>query len=92
MCGKFIYSTTGLPDAIPQNKVFLYPNPASDYITVHLDWIIMNEITMNINNFFGALVKTELLLPNQKQINVEYLNNGFTWLKLDPKNGLRNKN
>ena len=83
--GKFITSTTGLPDAILHNKVFLYPNPASDYITVHLDGIIMNETTLNIYNLLGALVKTELLQQNQKQINVEYLDNGIYLVEIKSK-------
>jgi len=64
----------------------IYPNPASDMITVIIDPSINPSLTLKIYNITGSLVKTELVKENQQQINVSDLNNGIYMVEIKSKN------
>jgi hypothetical protein len=74
------YDNTGM-DGIAQNNsnlsIKVYPNPASDIITLSIDKTITTELALNIYNVIGKLVRSELLKQNQRQINITELNNGI---------------
>jgi len=55
----------------------LYPNPASDIINLDIEYLKENNLTLNIYNIMGLLVKSKIIAKNQRQINVGDLNNGF---------------
>ncbi|HPB24969.1 MAG TPA: T9SS type A sorting domain-containing protein [Bacteroidales bacterium] len=65
-----------VPEENSQNNLFnLSPNPTSDFITINIEKKCNTDITLNIYNTIGELVKTELFKENQ-QINVSDLSNG----------------
>ncbi len=60
------------------NKLFnLYPNPASDMVTLNIDNRNNNELKLNIYNDIGLLVKSEILNQNKHQISIGELSNGI---------------
>ena len=70
---------------IADNHINLYPNPASDIVTLNLGNTNNTDLTMNIYNLIGAFVKTEKLKQNQQQINVGDLSNGIYIVELKSK-------
>lgn len=54
----------------------IYPNPATDIITLNINNINNDELTINIYNVIGSLVKSEILKQNKSQIYIGDLNNG----------------
>jgi len=69
---------TSAPEQPVQNNLFnLYPNPASDMVTLDIDNPNKTGSILNIYNAMGALVRTEVLRPNQRQINIRDLSDGI---------------
>ncbi len=69
---------TSVSEQTIENTAFsLYPNPASKIVTLNIDNINNEDLTLNIYSDIGALVKTEILSQNQQQINVSDLCNGI---------------
>ena len=69
---------TSVPESTFKNPLFsLYPNPAADIVTLNIDGTSSADITLNIYNVLGALVKTEMLFHNQQQIDISDLKNGI---------------
>jgi hypothetical protein len=54
---------------------FLVPNPASDIVNVNIS-TNDEETELNIYSVTGKLVKSEMLIQNQQQINIGDLSNG----------------
>ena len=70
--------STGISDGFENKKeLSLYPNPASDIVTLNIDNTNNSELTLNIYNVIGTLVKSEMLKQNNRQINIGDLNNGI---------------
>ena len=67
------------------NIISLYPNPASDFVTLHIDNKNNVDLTLNIYNVIGELVRSELLKQNQQQINIRYLSNGIYMVEIKSK-------
>ena len=60
-----------------ENMVFnLYPNPASYIVNLNINKTNNADLTLNIYNVIGTLVKSETLKQNNRQINISDLNNG----------------
>ncbi|MDD3858882.1 MAG: T9SS type A sorting domain-containing protein [Bacteroidales bacterium] len=77
---------TDIPDKISLNSnVNIYPNPATDYITVSTENLNNTDLTVNIYNVIGALVKSETLLQDQEQLNIEDLESGIYMLEIKSK-------
>ncbi len=69
---------TSVPGQPSENNTFsLYPNPASDVVTLNTNNPGNTDLTLNIYTVIGTLVKSETLTQNQLQINTEGLNNGI---------------
>lgn len=68
--------TTGISELDNENSS-IYPNPASDKITIHLNQQSNNEIMLKIYAVTGELVKSEILIQNHQQINLSDLRNGI---------------
>jgi aminopeptidase N len=60
-----------------QTNITIYPNPASDKITLNLLNTFHKDSQVNIFDVAGMLVKSELLTQNQQPINVGDLSNGI---------------
>jgi len=71
-------------DFLEQQNI-VYPNPASNFVTLIKNITSSSDITLNIYNALGALVKTEMLLQNQQQINVSDLSNGIYMVEIKSK-------
>ena len=68
---------TGVNEINTSENMAVYPNPASDLITLSFDRTNNQKIILNVYNVIGGLVKTELLKQNQQQVNIYDLNNGI---------------
>jgi len=68
-----------------QYKSNIYPNPASEFVTASIDRINIANLTLNIYNVTGTLVKSELLKQNQQQINIGDLSNGIYVVEIKSK-------
>jgi hypothetical protein len=68
--------TTGITEVAKEN-IFVYPNPATDIITLNFNKRNNADLTLNIYNITGELVSSETLLQNQQQINIGEISNGI---------------
>lgn len=69
---------TSLSEQTSGNTAFsLYPNPASDIVTLNINNPNNTDLTINIYTKIGTLVKSETLKQNQLQINIGDLSNGI---------------
>ncbi len=74
---EFVYpSGINVPIGVG-NLTTIYPNPASDIINLNINKANNADMTLNIYNVIGTLVKSEILEQNQQQINIEDLSNGI---------------
>jgi hypothetical protein len=55
----------------------IYPNPASDAVSIHLEKGVFKNTLLNIYNSIGALVKTINMEQNDQVVDVSDLSNGF---------------
>ena len=77
---------TSVSKQTTENKTFgLYPNPAADIVSLNIDNANNFELTMNIYNVIGELVKSELLKQNQQKINLRDLINGVYLIEIKSK-------
>ena len=61
----------------------LHPNPAQKFVTLNLSNSIKAESTVNIYNVAGSLIISESLKQNQQKINIQDLNNGIYFVKIN---------
>jgi hypothetical protein len=57
--------------------VDLYPNPAGNMVTLDLNTEESSDLTVTIYSAMGTIVKTQTLLQNHTQLNIEDLTNGI---------------
>ncbi len=77
---------------ISKNTSFnLFPNPASDIVTLDVDNTNNEELALNFYNIMGELVKSEILKQNQREINIGGLDNGIYMLIIRSKSTIENK-
>ena len=69
----------------------LYPNPASDIVTLNIDNTNNADLILNIYNVIGKLVSSETLRQNQRQINIGYLSNGIYMVVIKSKEWSENQ-
>ena len=82
---EFVYPT-GINEPIGfENLITIYPNPACDIVNLNINNANNANLTLNIYNVIGALVKTETLEQNQQQINIEDLSNGIYMVEIKSK-------
>lgn len=91
--GRFIpSSSTGIDDIKLKNEFFnLFPNPASNRVNLSVNKPYDADITMNIYNVIGKLIRTEILIQNQQQINIEDLSNGIFMVEIKSKEWTENQ-
>jgi hypothetical protein len=65
-------------------NITIYPNPASDIVTITFDEAVDDEIQVSFLNAQGKLVKTDIIEATmaEKQINLQDLPGGIYFLKL----------
>lgn len=83
---SFTGFVTSVPEKISEKTILnLYPNPASDIVTLNIDNSNNAEFTLNIYNIIGSLVKTETLKENNRQINTGDLRKGIYMVEIKSK-------
>jgi hypothetical protein len=88
-CSLIDSAAVSFPNGIKETKsstIAIYPNPASDIITLNIDNINNAGLTLNIYNVIGTLVKSETLGQNQRQINIADLPNGVYFATIKSNN------
>lgn len=70
-----------------QNEIEIFPNPANDFVSIHLENLNEKNIQIRIVNVFGQIVmeKKESYTTNgnfDKQIDVSRLNNGIYFVSV----------
>ena len=68
--------------SINNNGLSIYPNPASNYVNIKLENTSHSNLTLNIYNIIGLLVKSETIANDQQKINISDLNNGTYLLEI----------
>ncbi len=79
---KYEIVTTGLTAHKAERGFTIFPNPASDRITLNTDHSQASGLIVNIYTITGKLIRTEKSGINQKQINISDLKNGVYLVEL----------
>ena len=83
--------TTGVEENIVEEHINIYPNPASDLITLNIGNRNNANLTLNIYTIIGELVRSELLKQNQQKINIGDLTNGIYMVTIKSKDLTENQ-
>lgn len=67
------------------NGLNVFPNPASETVTLNIDKKENSELSINIYNIIGTLVKSEMLKQNNRQINIGDLSDGVYMVTIKSK-------
>lgn len=70
-----IISLKACGDIVKRN-LELYPNPASDFVTLNIENLLHEDLEIKIYNILGTLVKVERFSENIKVMNVRDLSTG----------------
>lgn len=83
-------TSTGFEDT--KTKIFsIYPNPASNVITLNLNKTNNEALDLNVYSISGTLVKSEMLKQNQHETNIADLPNGVYLVTIKSKNETETK-
>jgi ligand-binding sensor domain-containing protein len=99
ICGSFVYAGTThggiwkrslsefttIKEIQSYSGLVVYPNPASENITVRVDCNMEPNTKLNIYDVFGALVKSELLNQSQTEMHMGDFKNGIYVLEIKNK-------
>ena len=88
---EIVYAPVGLNELMLNNQTKLYPNPASDFVTLNINNTGNDFIIINVYNVVGALIKSEQLNKSNQQINVEDLSNGVYVIEIKNKESTESK-
>lgn len=92
--GKIItdVSTTGINKNQNNNSsIAIFPNPASDFVSIHFDNIKSMKTTIDIIDMKSVLMKSVLLEEKQSTINIDDLSNGVYMVIIKSKDLKENK-
>lgn len=81
----FTGTAVGISELNTYSTVDIYPNPASDFVTIETKNAINEDVELTIYSTTGLLVKSEILKQNQQQINVADLSNGVYMVAIQSK-------
>ena len=68
------------------NRIALYPNPAKEYVDIHVDENI-NVTGMEVYDVYGKLINTVNVVENPTRINVSGLANGMYFVRVTTEEG-----
>ena len=77
--------TVGIKEPNLDEQMKIYPNPASDIITLEIDKGNNTDLTLKIYNLLGILVKSEIVKQSKQQININDLSNGIYMVEIREK-------
>ena len=72
------------------NSVTLYPNPAKEYVDIHVDGDL-NVTMMEVYDVYGKLINTVNVVENPTRINVSNLANGMYFVRVTTEAGMVTK-
>ena len=75
----------GIEENTANNSIQIYPNPASDFITIDLQ-NINNEVKLNIYNVMGDLLRSENISKNHQTLNIQNLADGMYVASIESNN------
>ena len=81
----------GIEDNNYHSAISIFPNPASDIVTLNINRKSNEAFTLNIYNVIGTLVKSATMKQNQQQINIGDLCNGIYMVTIKSKNLTENQ-
>jgi hypothetical protein len=88
----YFHTVTGINDLFMPGKVItIYPNPATDMVTLNIDNSNNDDFKLNIYNESGELVRSKILKQNQQQINIGDLSNGIYMVVIKTKEWSKNQ-
>lgn len=64
------------------SEIFMFPNPASDWITIYFDSKPLNPFQLTIWDQGGKLIKEVLLENKLNTLNINYLNEGLYFFRI----------
>ena len=73
-------SVTGLNEAMSFNELQVYPNPATNSLTLSFD--SPNEISYSILNMLGEVLKKEKLISSSNKLDISSLKDGVYFLQI----------
>ena len=74
---------TAIKDLMQGNKILIYPNPSSDYLTIEFKRTIING-KIEILNLLGEIISTENIFSlSKKEINIHNIPKGLYFVKVD---------
>jgi hypothetical protein len=82
---------TSISEQTVKSNFGFYPNPTSEIVTLNVKNVNNAELTLNIYNLTGTLVKSEILEQNNHQLNIGDLNNGVYMVEIQSKDFTENK-
>lgn len=80
-------STVGINDAINLPSFTIYPNPASEFITIETSEF-NSGTSIQIMDLTGKIIKSESLQSNTQQLDVSHLSKGLYFIKIQNNKGL----
>jgi hypothetical protein len=81
----FTGSVAGIADIADSKAISVYPNPASDIVTFTIVNTNKADMTLNIYNTVGKLIRSETLQQNQRQFSVGVLRDGIYIIEIKSK-------
>ena len=83
-----IMFVTGIENAIRENHINIYPNPAQDFVYIQSNQSIKS---VSIYNIIGQIVKTKTCNQNKLKLSLSGLPKGLYSIKIETKNGTYTK-
>lgn len=80
------YENTASSKIDSESNLHIYPNPAESYFVV--ENAVINE-NLKIFNVGGKLIKTQTMKSSNEKINIEELNRGIYFVKIDDREAVR---
>lgn len=77
--------SAGINNYTNNNKIRIYPNPASDDVALTTNKTNNADLTLNIYNVVGSLVKSQTIENNNYKINIRDLINGIYTVEIKSK-------
>ena len=88
----YFHTITGVNELMAQNEnIIIYPNPATDIVTLNINNANNKDLEINIYDITGTLVKSEILKQNQQKINIGDLSNGVYMVSIKSKDLTENQ-
>ena len=82
---KYQYISTNIDENNAVAEYTIYPNPASEMVTIHINRRSNEEFLLNIYDVTGVLIKSETFEQNQQQIHIADLSDGIYMVEIKSK-------